>query len=191
MRRLCLQSLLAFCTFPALRVPVRTRSYRLKIRIATCSTCFGTYSWSCRPYSNTCTSTLYMYTAQTIGGQRKCFYSEFHALSDHQKTVFSDDRLAVRETLSKNTSSVLLLFEPALPLGIEHSLGQPGTSLLYTAHIDHPFQVIYTLFRWSTDIPPPLVWGDLISTGNPADPVGRWVGPSPSTSITKRASSLG
>ena len=25
---------------------------------------------------------------QTIGGQRKCFYSEFHALSDHQKTVF-------------------------------------------------------------------------------------------------------
>ena len=51
---------------------------------------------------------------QTIGGQRKCFYSEFHALSDHQKTVigqllFSDDRL-VRETLSKNTSSVLLLF---------------------------------------------------------------------------------
>ena len=42
---------------------------------------------------------------QTIGGQRKCFYSEFHALSDHQKTViglktqllFSDDRL-VRET---------------------------------------------------------------------------------------------
>ena len=23
---------------------------------------------------------------QTIGGQRKCFHSEFHALSDHQKT---------------------------------------------------------------------------------------------------------
>ena len=39
--------------------------------------------------------------------------------------------LIVRETLSKNTSSVLLLFEPALPLGIEHSLGQPGTSLFY------------------------------------------------------------
>ena len=68
---------------------------------------------------------------QTIGGQRKCFYSEFHALSDHQKPVtvlFSGYRL-VRETRSKNTFSVLLLFEPALPLGIEYSLGQPGTSL--------------------------------------------------------------
>ena len=42
----------------------------------------------------------------------------------------TDDRL-VRETLSKNTSSVPLLFEPALPLGTEHSLGQPGTSLFY------------------------------------------------------------
>ena len=37
----------------------------------------------------------------------------------------------------------------------------------------------------------PLKRGDLISTGNPVDPLGRWVGPSPSTSITKRASSLG
>ena len=27
---------------------------------------------------------------QTIGGQRKCFYSEFHALSDHQKTVIGN-----------------------------------------------------------------------------------------------------
>ena len=41
----------------------------------------------------------------------------------------------MRETLSKNTSSVLLLFEPALPLGIEHSLGQPGTSLFYRSQV--------------------------------------------------------
>ena len=27
---------------------------------------------------------------QTIGGQRKCFYPEFHALSDHQKTVIGN-----------------------------------------------------------------------------------------------------
>ena len=38
----------------------------------------------------------------------------------------------MRETRSKNTFPVLLLFEPALPLGIEHSLGQPGTSLFYS-----------------------------------------------------------
>ena len=37
----------------------------------------------------------------------------------------------MRETRSKNTFSVLLLFEPALPLDIEHSLGQPRTSLFY------------------------------------------------------------
>ena len=43
--------------------------------------------------------------------KKKCFYSEFHALHDHQKTVF--------------------LFELALPFGIEHSIGQPGTSLFY------------------------------------------------------------
>ena len=37
----------------------------------------------------------------------------------------------MRETRSKNTFSVLLWFEPALPLGIEHSLGQPGPSVLF------------------------------------------------------------
>ena len=37
----------------------------------------------------------------------------------------------VRETRNKNTFSVLLLFQPSLPLGIEHSLGQPRISLFY------------------------------------------------------------
>ena len=50
--------------------------------------------------------------------------------SSENRKQFFDDRL-VRETRSKNTISVLLLFELALPLGIEHSLGQPGTSLFY------------------------------------------------------------
>ena len=42
-------------------------------------------------------------------------------------------KFLVCETRSKNTFVILLLLlELALPFGIEHSFGQPGTSLFYT-----------------------------------------------------------
>ena len=69
-----------------------------------------------------------------LGSRTLCVGYQYNAVL--KQTMFSDDRL-VRETRSKNTFSVLLLFEPALPLGIEHSLGQPGTSLFYNAALDY------------------------------------------------------
>eukprot|EP00117_Sycon_ciliatum_P029556 scpid97128/ scgid23505/ len=57
-----------------------------------------------------------------------CFVSVWAGAGPDFSLLFSGGRL-VRGALGGGASSVLLLFEPALPLGIEHSLGQPGTSL--------------------------------------------------------------